>query len=599
MTTGLIEGHGLGVPAADRAELRALRAAFPASAGGSPRVLGAASALIGHAMPAAGMAGIIKAALALHHRMLPASGVSKRPHRLIRGSSLTLNPASRPWVQDARAPRRAGVNAFGFAGINVHAVLEEHAASADGVTPGAMPRWPTEAILLGAGDRPRLVERVKWLVDRLRERPDVNLKDLAYSLASPRAGRGESAVRVGLVVESVEDLVSRLDAIAPRLADPSRSSIRDARGTYFWHQPLDRSGGLAFLFPGEGSQYPGMLADLCPHFPEVRALFDTADRLARESGAIEPRSCRGPLRAANRSTPRSGKRAPRSTSSFRRSGPCINCCSGSDYDPSAVVGHSSGEFLALAAAGAVPASTGGSRSGSTTSPPLFARLDPDGVVAPARLAGVAAGRERVEAEIGEYAGRVSVAIDNCPHQVVVAGSRADVDAVVARLRDRGLLVEVLPFARAYHTPAFAPLVGPVRGFFEALDVTVPTVPLYSCCSAARVPSDPVAVRSLAIAQWTRPVEFRRTIEAMHADGVRMFVDVGARGNLAGFVEDTLRGKPAFAVAANLPRRSGLTQLNHLVASLFAQGVPVAPEFERDDGRNLSTSTPPLRPAHLA
>ena len=93
-----------------------------------------------------------------------------------------------------------------------------------------------------------------------------------------------------------------------------------------------------------------------------------------------------------------------------------------------------------------------------------------------------------------------------------------------------------------------------------------------------MPDDPDAIRELAIAQWTQTVAFRETIEAMHADGLRLFVDVGARGNLAGFVEDTLRGKPAFAVAANLPRRSGLTQLNHLVAALFAQGVPIQPDF---------------------
>ncbi len=274
-TVGLIEGHGLGVPAADRAELRALRAAFPASEGGSPRVLGAASALIGHAMPAAGMAGLIKAALALHHRMLPTSGVADRPHRLLRRSPLALNPASRPWIQGATAPRRAGVNAFGFAGINAHAVLEEHGASADRITPGAMVRWPTEAILLGAEDRAGLLDRVRRLADRLRGRSDAELKDLAYSLSAD-PGR----VRLGLVVESVDDLIARLNAIAPRLADPSCNAIRDARGTYFWSRPLGRSGGLAFLFPGEGSQYPGMLADLCPHFPEVRALFDTADRLA-------------------------------------------------------------------------------------------------------------------------------------------------------------------------------------------------------------------------------------------------------------------------------------------------------------------------------
>ena len=106
----------------------------------------------------------------------------------------------------------------------------------------------------------------------------------------------------------------------------------------------------------------------------------------------------------------------------------------------------------------------------------------------------------------------------------------------------------------------------------------PRVPIYSCASCRRMPDDLSAIRDLAIQQWTTTVAFRETIEAMHSDGLRLFVDVGARGNLAGFVEDTLRGKPAFAVAANLPRRSGLTQLNHLVASLFAQGVPLKTDY---------------------
>ncbi len=638
-SVGLIEGHGLGVPAADRAELRALRAAFPASEG-PPRVLGAVSALIGHAMPAAGMAGLIKAALSLHHRMLPPSAGADRPHRLLRGSSLALNPAARPWIRGVGAPRRAGVNAFGFAGINAHAILEEHPASADGVTPGAMPRWPSEAILLAAEDRARLVDRVKWLADRLRGRDDVDLKDLAYSLAvdamvvgngpgnrpptlpspargvgeilgapipkkngpPPWEGRGEALrtdVRLGLVVESVADLVARLELTAPRLADPSCKSIRDARGTYFWDEPPGRAGGLAFLFPGEGSQYPGMLADLCPHFPEVRALFDTSDRLALESGSIAPPSAA--LFGAG-----SGGDA-----TLWESGTAVNLVLSSQWAlyqlliglglrPDAVVGHSSGEFLALAAAGSIRVDRGlEERFNGLAS--VFVRLDSSGDIAPARLVGVAAGRERVEVAIGEHAGAVTVAVDNCPHQVVLAGPPAEVEAVVARLRGAGAMTEDLPFGRPYHTPAFAPLIGPVRDFFESAGVAAPTTPLYSCCSAARMPDDAAEVRGLAVAQWTRTVEFRRTVEAMHGDGLRIFVDVGARGNLAAFVEDTLRGKPSFAAAANLPRRSGLTQLNHLVASLFAQGVALTPEFlfARRRPRVIDLDTPVGRAAGMA
>src|SRR5262249_55949519 len=114
--------------------------------------------------------------------------------------------------------------------------------------------------------------------------------------------------------------------------------------------------------------------------------------------------------------------------------------------------------------------------------------------------------------------------------------------------------------------------------FAGLKFRTPEVPVYSCATRERMPADPEAIRALAIAQWTRTVAFRETVEAMYADGLRLFIDVGSRGNLAGFVQDTLRGRPAFTIAANLPRRSGLTQLNHLVAALFAQGVAIRPEF---------------------
>ena len=165
-------------------------------------------------------------------------------------------------------------------------------------------------------------------------------------------------------------------------------------------------------------------------------------------------------------------------------------------------------------------------------------------------------------------------MDNCPHQVVLAVPPAEVERVVRRLRDENILLEDLPFARAYHTPSFRAVLGPIAEFFAELTFRPPGCRSTRVHPAGGCPTSPEAIRELAVAQWTQTVAFRETIEAMHADGLRLFVDVGARGNLAGFVEDILRGKPAFAIAANLPRRSGLTQLNHLVAATFAQGVPL-------------------------
>ncbi len=374
-----------------------------------------------------------------------------------------------------------------------------------------------------------------------------------------------------------------------RLRDPACRAIRDARGVYFWERG-DRPTPprMAFLFPGEGSQYPGMLGDLAPHFPEVRAMLDTADRIARRSGsragdADAPWPSEIVFGQGAETAGLCGRPRSRSTSSCRRSGRCTQLLRRLGLDPDAVVGHSSGEFLALAAAD-VLAMDRAFEDGLGSLAALFGRLEQVGDLPTARLVAVAADRAKVEAAIAAagLAATVEVAMDNCPHQVVVAGEPASVDGSSTASATRGWRARSCPFARAYHTPSFAPAVGPIRDFFASIPLRTPAVPVYSCAEGRQMPADPAAIRELAVAQWTRSVAFRPAVEAMHADGVRVFVDVGARGNLAGFVEDTLRGRPAFAVAANLPRRSGLTQLNHLVASLFAQGVAIDPR-------------PPLRP----
>ena len=572
----LIEGHGLGVPAADRAEIRALRATFPPARSGR-RALGAVSSMIGHAMPAAGMAGLIKAALALHHRVLPPTlhAADPNPALLRPDSPATLNARVRPWVHGATDhPRLAGVNAFGFAGINAHAVLAAHESSDAASAPGALTTWETEAFCLAGADRDDLAARAARLIARLEVHPTVLPKDLAFTLNT--AFNPEHPARLGLVARSTVELVERLQGAIVRLRDPACRSIRDARGIYFFDRgERPTPPRLAFLFPGEGSQYPGMLGDLAPHFPEVRAMLDTADRIARRSGS----------RAGDDAAPWPSELLfGAGADGLWGAEVAVNVVLSAQWAlylllsrlglvPDAVLGHSSGEFLAFAAAGAL-AMDRAFEDGLASLGALFGRLELAGDLPQARLVAVAADRARVEAAIAGagLADRVEVAMDNCPHQVVVAGDPAAVDGLVDRLRKEGAMCEVLPFARAYHTPSFASAVGPIRDFFAATPIRTPKIPLYSCAEGRRMPDDPAAIRELAVAQWTRSVAFRPGIEAMHADGVRVFVDVGARGNLAGFVEDTLRGRPNFAVAANLPRRAGPTQLNHLVASLFAQGV---------------------------
>lgn len=522
-------------------------------------VLDPASPMLGQRAPASGTAGLIQAALSLYHRVLP-----------------TNLHAARPWIHaDPAMLRRAVVKAAAGDG---HAVLEEDTASADAEAGGrgAMLRWETEAILLSAPDRAGLADRVRELIGWLEHHPGAVLKDVAYTLNCAHEPHADGT-RVGLVVSSTADLAGRLAALLPRLDGPSSRPIGDARGTYHWDQPLGDTGGLAFLFPGEGSQYPGMLADLCVHFPEVRRLFDTSDRIALEQGDTLP-----PSEYLFGGQDSDGGELWSATTAVN----VVLSAQWALYQflmrlglrPDAVAGHSSGELLALAAAGVLDADRQLERQLAALGT-IFRGLESSGDVPSARLVAVAAGRDRVEAACRSVeASGVAVAIDNCPHQVVLAGPPDELERVVLRLRGENVLLEDLPFQRAYHTPAFSRVLGPVAALFERLTFRPPRVAVYSCATGGRMPRDPEAIRELAVSQWTRTVAFRETVEAMHAEGLRIFIDVGARGNLAGFVQDTLRGRSAFAVATNLPRRSGLTQLNHLLAALFAQGVPIRPAY---------------------
>ncbi len=488
----------------------------------------------------------IRAALSLFHRVHPAD-----------------LDAARPWIHAGHRPRRVRVEGS--------ILLEEHSDSADGPHPGGLIPWDTEAILLSAPDRESLAKRVRSIRDWLVEHPSESLKDIAWTLNGTDGVR-RNGMRLGLVATSVEDLTERLGAILSRLEDAAKPPIGDGRGVYHWDDPPGRSGGLAFLFPGEGSQYPGMLADLCLHFPEVRRQFDIADRIAIDQGdAIRP------------SDQLFGGEALWTATT------AVNLILNAQWAiyqlltrlglaPDAVAGHSSGEILALAAAGVLLADEQLERQLGRLGA-IFRGLETAGEMPEARLVAIAADRDRAEAACQAVGtDRVAVAIDNCPHQVVLAGPREDVDRVVDHLRAANILVEDLPFDRPYHTPEFATVLEPIAESFARLTFHQPRLPVYSCASRDRMPEDPESIRLLAVSQWTRTVAFRETIETMYADGLRVFVDVGARGNLAGFVQDILRGRPAFAIAANLPRRSGTTQLNHLVAALFAQGIDIRPGF---------------------
>ena len=263
-TVSLVEGHGTGTLVGDAIELQGLGRIFGTDGGGNappghdpghPQpwcALGSVKSMIGHPIPAAGAAGLIKTALALYHKVLPPTLHADAGNPKLISTPFYLNSETRPWIHGGSEPRRAAVSAFGFGGINAHAILEEHAGSGDvgeATRPHLHRSFDAEVVVLAAEGQAELLARGDELRRLLADNPDLDLVDLAYTLNCPESVPAATATRLAIVATSIADLGAKLEHALSRLADPGCHRIEEPSGIYYTDTPLHAPGALAFLFP--------------------------------------------------------------------------------------------------------------------------------------------------------------------------------------------------------------------------------------------------------------------------------------------------------------------------------------------------------------
>jgi len=574
LTVGLLEAHGTGTPVGDVVEVEALRRVFPPRQTESPRcALGSVKSMISHTVPAAGVAGLIKAALALHHKVLPPTLCENpNPKLQLENTNFYINTETRPWIHgSSKTPRRAGVNAFGFGGINAHAILEEY--TGPNQAPWLQRDWDSELFVFSGESRAAVAEDAQQALQLLGEGGDaLSLKDLAWTL---NCSRPMGLVRMAVVGLSHTDLEAKLERAIKRLGDPKTRNIKEIEGIYHFKEPLGLNGKLAFLFPGEGSQYRNMLGDLCIHFPEVRQVFDLMDR-AYEN---HPRDY---LPSDVIFPPPMGSPSQDRLYNMDSGAETVFCANQAMYAlieklgirADAMVGHSTGEHSALLASRVVEVADDEELIRHILGVyEVFDNLNSTSDIPEAVLLAVAgADHGFLEQQVAKSDGELYIALDNCIHQVVLCGHESVIDRLVTVLTPKGAICQKLPFARAYHTPWFEVFSKPLKQHFDRLRIGNAQTALYSCVTAGPYPHDPEEIRALAAVQWSSTVRFRETIEGMHRDGVRLFLEIGPRSNLTGFTDDVLRSKPHAAIPSNVQHRSGIVQLHHMLGQLVAHGL---------------------------
>lgn len=583
----LIEAHGTALPLGDVTEFQALKSVFGSTDGRPPHcAIGSVKSMIGHLLPAAGIAGLIKAALALYHKTLPPTLHCDKPNPKLEidKTPFYINSETRPWIHGApNYPRRTGVNSFGFGGINAHAVVEEYCAADESATEIFHRTWDSELCVLQADSRQQLIAYGQSLLDILAASSEPKLLDIVYSINSKPIDKPH---RLAIIVSSIEELIKKLTYALKRLNDPQCFRIKDKSGVYYFEKPFTPDGRLAFLFPGEGSQYPNMLADLCLFFPEVRECFDTLDRaFIGQSRSYLPSQLIFPLSKSGYGEQDSSKDALWQMdyavdAVLTADRALFNVYKCLDIRPDVILGHSSGEIMALEAAGAVKLSGEEQRikyilAGNK----MIRKFAAAKTIPEAPLIAIGgADPDRLTKLVQKNENKLFIAMDNCPHQVVVCCPKDQTDDFIQKLRDTGGICQLLPFARPYHTPLFEPAGRSLQEFFGIAEMQVPKVEMFSCNTVKPMPSNPEKIRNLAVSQWTRPVRFRETILSMYDAGVRLFLEVGPKSNLASFVNDILKGKPHLAIASNVHHRAGITQLNHAFGLLAAHGVSMRLDY---------------------
>ncbi|MDH6118809.1 type I polyketide synthase, partial [Kitasatospora sp. GAS204B] len=549
----VVEGHGTGTTLGDPIEARALLATYgrdrPADA---PLFLGSIKSNIGHTQAAAGVAGVIKMVEAIRHRTLPRTLHLDRPsgHVDWAAGAVSLLAEAADWPERGR-PRHAAVSSFGMSGTNAHVILAEAPVDepaeqrAGGPAPDAQPL----PLMLSARTPAALRAQAARLYAFVSAEPELGVAELGHALATTRSSFEH---RAAVVAADRDGLLDGIRALAEDR--PAANLVEGAAGP---------TGKTVFVFPGQGSQWPRMAAELL----DTSEVF--AERIRECAAALAPHTDWS-LLAVLREEPGAASLERVDVVQPALFAVMVSLAAlwrSRGVTPAAVIGHSQGEIAAACVAGALSLEDA-AKVVARRSRALAALAGTGGMVS------VPLPEPAARELIAPWTERIHVAAVNGPGTTIVAGAAAALDELMAHCEQAELRARRIPVDYASHTPHVEALKDELA---ELIGVLTPRQALIPFCST--LTGAPVAdTTELDADYWYRnlrgTVRFEEAVRALSAGGCTTFIEVSPHPVLTAAVQETLESAGVRGVAVGTLRRNhgGLSRLATAMAELHTRGV---------------------------
>ncbi len=597
-TVGLIEGHGTSTRVGDVVEVNSLNTIFGQY--GLPKgkiALGSVKSNIGHLKSAAGAAGLLKVALALHEKVLPPSLNFNQPNPNIDFSQIpfAVNTQLRPWEVKKDEVRRAGISSFGFGGTNFHVIMDEYipgilaaekpvfqgidfAVAAAEVVPQAVE--PAPAVESAQPAFVRAVAPYQGLfflsadsTQQLKAKLAASLEQIQAGVIPPSVLPGADELarteRLAIDYKDEAELAKRAERALKGLdADGNPWQALMAHGIF---RGSGATGKVAFLFPGQGSQYVNMLKDLCEVEPVVAETFAEADQIMLP---ILGRTLTSYIYVdGSEEAVAEAEKALRNTeitqpAMLTADVAMLRLMKKFGFVPDMVIGHSLGEYAGLVAAGVLTFAEALEVVSARGREMKKVSWADNGC-----MAAVSAPIGEVEKIIGAVEGYVVIANINSPLQCVIGGTTEGVEAALEAFKNAGYQGTKIPVSHAFHTRIVEPASGPLREVIERMSVTPPHTTIVANVTGDQYPQTRDEIIDTLARQVASPVQFIKGVETLQRLGARVFAEIGPKRVLNALATDILKGQPGITIlASNHPREGAVVSFNKALCGLFAAGV---------------------------